>query len=212
MANSTLGLDPKAFRDLKKIGIELDVFLATLIDRKTARRMGSITVSEAKRRIAKGVNPIDRWPRRYPPYKAISNFKKGVKQFSGREQQREAGRLLTRQLRDRYPFNVQSKFPNKKLRPVNLKLSGDMLDDLVFVYRGTTKRADEIEIKYKTKKSADKEKGHRAGVNKQPRRPSLPLVEAREMWINPIQNAVRSIVRLRIAEKIVRLNTFGKGR
>lgn len=67
---------------------------------------------------------------------------------------------------DRYPGGL------KPSRPVNLRLTGDFLRDLVF--RVITGKNPAIEIFFKTNESQLKEQGHREGANGQPKRPIIP--------------------------------------
>jgi hypothetical protein len=60
-----------------------------------------------------------------------------------------------------------------------------------------------IDILYESSLSRKKESGHREGVNGQPKRPSLPLVEFQEQWSQSIQAVVRKILDVRIRAKII---------
>lgn len=72
-----------------------------------------------------------------------------------------------------YPFSVQSEFPSKKPRPVNLFLSGDFLSNLTYSIAAKGKKKL-ISIGFLDDLSAKKEQGHREGVNGQPSRPTIP--------------------------------------
>ena len=75
----------------------------------------------------------------------------------------------------RFPaYKNPKRYPGTKkpARPVNLKLTGAFLNDLIFrIVRGTKPR---IVIFFRTNLSNLKESGHREGVNSQPKRPILP--------------------------------------
>lgn len=81
---------------------------------------------------------------------------------------------LTSEIKKKYyPFSVQSEFPDKRPRPVNLFLSGDFLSNLSYAL-GIRGKAQVIEIGFFDDLSAKKESGHRDGVNGQPKRPIIP--------------------------------------
>ena len=94
---------------------------------------------------------------------------------------------------DKYPGDLKSK------RPVNLKLSGQMLDSLSV--KGTRKSADgtEIIIGYNNSEANLKEQGHREGVKGQPKRPTIPqgseeiAVSIERKIIDYIRNILRSM-------------------
>jgi hypothetical protein len=73
---------------------------------------GEVAVTAIKKLIASGTSPVEGFGR-YDAYGAQRNKIKGKKARG-------------------YPLNVQKDFPNKKVRPVNLFLSGEMLDALGF--------------------------------------------------------------------------------
>jgi hypothetical protein len=75
----------------------------------------------------------------------------------------------------KYPFNTEEyKQGNKKLRPVNLFLTGEFLFHLQGVVTGAA-GAHGVEIGFFDDKNAKKEDGHRVGVNDQPKRPIIPI-------------------------------------
>lgn len=67
----------------------------------------------------------------------------------------------------------RGKFPGKSLQPVNLKLSGDFLNDLKVLGRIVGSKL-EVSFSYATSLSQKKERGHATGHNGQPKRPTLP--------------------------------------
>lgn len=90
---------------------------------------------------------------------------------------KKASAELARQIPTRYPFNKMKEFPSKKLRPVNLKLSGDFLRDLTYrsqVAPPIKGASPTIDIGFFGGLSEKKESGHREGVNGQPKRPTIP--------------------------------------
>lgn len=110
------------------------------LPRTTLQRIGNSVVSQMKTFISRGISPI-RGQRRFPAYKPSyqNAIKKGYLKF------------------------------DKRVRPVNLRLSGDFLSDL-----RATVLAKSIEIGYRSQKSVEKEFGHRVGANSQRKRPTIP--------------------------------------
>lgn len=101
---------------------------------------------------------------------------------------RSTARASQRGLFNSYPFNVLKDFPNKRLRPVNLFLSGKFLKSLQSVFRANT-----ITLRFNTKLSKDKELGHREGANGQPKRPILPDLDAGEHFNISIMREVLAL-------------------
>lgn len=154
------------------------------------KNLGDAIIDEMKAAIAKGISPIKK-AGRFPAYKYAADFnevKKGILQQlktsesyrgikgKGAAQRKKSfvdqiTKKQTKNIRSRYPFNVQKEFPHKKLRPVNLNLSGDFLDNLVSQVKNKKLRIGFFKdpwMKY--------ESGHREGVNGQPKRPIIPNV------------------------------------
>jgi len=91
-----------------------------------------------------------------------------------------------------YPFSVQSKFPQKKPRPVNLTLSGKFLSSLNSTITKVGKRV-KISIGFFSEDQAKKEKGHREGANGQRPRPIIP--KGNESFSETIKADILSIIR-----------------
>lgn len=141
----------------------------------SARDMGRAAVDGIKQSVAAGKSPIR--GQRFAQY--LGKRRKGAAK------------------RRSYPYNVMHKYPGKKDRPVNLHLSGDFLDGLGFDVK-KNKGQWSVLIGYEGKKSADKEIGHRIGVNGQPSRPTIP--RGSEKFIGKIQTAIRNAVRKRLGK------------
>lgn len=129
--------------DLKRLEQQIKD-AASKVSRSGLQKAADQLETTMKSQIAKGISPI-RGNGRFPEYKNA-----GVK--------------------GRYPDSARDKFPNKRQRPVNLFLSGDMLDDLDA--RALT--SEVIEVGYSDSKQAQKERDHRDGANGQPKRPTIP--------------------------------------
>lgn len=102
--------------------------------------------------------------------------------------------------RGQFPaYKNPDKYPGKRKShtPVNLELTGAMLAAL----SSSTVANDSgyaAKISYKTNSARQKEQGHREGVNKQPKRPTLP--SDREQFIDSIKKIYTDIIRVRLAK------------
>ena len=137
----------------KKIAARLELELKRN-NKKAIKTVSQSTINRMKDLISKGISPIQ-GRGRFPAYKGnvasrTSKTKKG------------------------YPYNVKDSFPDKKITPVNLKLSGDFLDNLDFKQQDTQTQ-NTSEIGFFDQTSIDKELGHRTGHNKQGKRPIIPI-------------------------------------
>lgn len=149
--------------------------LKTAFTKKEAQELGDDVVFQMKQLIAKGISPI-RSVGRFPAYKGAG--KKG-----------------------RYPQSVQSRYPGKRDRPVNLKLSGEFLNDLTFkVKPGTAGKHASVEIGYYTRSEQDKERSHRDGTNGQPKRPTIP--QGSEQFAVTIQRTILNRLREAITKAV----------
>ena len=137
----------KATKTVRK---RLDSF-RTPLDKPEATQMGKRVIDEMKDMISKGISPI-RGNGRLPGYR---------------------GSYKERIIKDGSIKVGRRKRVSKRLRPVNLELTGDFLKKLKFRVR-KLKRSQKITIGFFDKKSKLKEQGHREGANKQRKRPIIP--------------------------------------
>lgn len=199
----------KIAKDLEKELSDLIDTLKKKVSKAELDSIGDVAINEMKNLISKGISPIE-GKGRFPEYKAAGSLKgakatsKGLRdalrvgagkgandrgiraalsQSTGNEKQAKLG----------YPYSVQKKYPKKRARPVNLELSGDMLDHL-------TKRSNaaekSVEIGFYDQKSIKKELGHREGANTQPLRPIIPKANeslAQSIRVK-IERAVQAII------------------
>ena len=134
--------------------------------------MGKSIISEMKNLISKGVSPI-LGRGRFAGYK--KSYKKAISRGRG-------------------------DFRSKRPRPVNLKLSGKFLKALKFQLRKGAKFPS-LRIGFFKKTELQKERGHRAGQNKQRKRPVVP--QGKEQFAARIQRIIK--VELdKIAKKLSR--------
>lgn len=141
---------------------------------------GQRIVQEMKDQISAGISPIKQ-AGRFPGYKAATGINDTKKKLRGSKNSMlgasgasHANKLRKdiSNLKTRYPYSVQDKFPNKQVRPVNLFLSGKLLEALKYkLIKGVSAK---LEIGYYDKKSILMEQGHREGANGQPERPTIP--------------------------------------
>ena len=120
------------------------------IPERELKKIGDSTIEQMKSFIAKGISPI-----------------KSIGRFQG---YKNAG------VKGKYPANQIKIYPDKKPRPVNLKLSGDFLKSLKAKVVPTGKNKT-INISFDLSidpLAEDKELGHRNGAGGQPKRPILP--------------------------------------
>lgn len=144
-------------REMKRAFQELERKGLNALSKSELDFLGNQVRSKVVQVISQGQSPITGWPSRFPGYKNPEKYIKSVK----------------------------SNFPNKKARPVNLKLSGEFLDSL---YIKGLKRGDEnyLNVGFNGFENELKELGHREGVNGQPKRPIVPS-ESGEDYIAPIR-------------------------
>lgn len=95
------------------------------------------------------------------------------------------------------PYKHPQRYPGKRKAhsPVNLRLTGEMLDSLGYVVLPRNgKDGFAAYIGYDSVQSTLKESGHREGVNGQPRRPTLPNAGKGERFVSAIVEAYRKVV------------------
>lgn len=107
--------------------------------------VGQLAVDGIRDLVAKGVSPIE-GSGRFPAY---------VKASDGG-----------------YPLTVRKKYPGKKPRPVNLRLSGKFMDEGLDFRSNVGKLT--VDVGYFDKDSISKEQGHREGAKGQAERPTIP--------------------------------------
>lgn len=135
------------------------------VNQKIARATGELAIALMKDRIAKGLSPIQ-GKNRFPGYKDTK----------------------------KYPGRVKEDFPDKRNRPVNLRLSGRFLKQLRVI---SATSLGKVIIGFSDDYGKTLEKGHREGASGQRERPIIP--EPSEELAKSIQLAI-----LRIYEQAVR--------
>jgi hypothetical protein len=170
------------------------------LTRSEAIELGEAVTEEMKRLIAVGKSPIEKTGR-FPEYKAVGlarGVEKVARRLSG--ERKKAAKGIAAGIKSRgYPYSVQDEFPDKKPRPVNLKLSGKFLDSLrVLVEPGAGSRGWTPKVGFSDPLSIDKEEGHATGANGQPKRPIIPA-EFQEFT-----KGIRNVVLEKFAEILAR--------
>lgn len=160
------------------------------VNRQTALDIGLTVTQEMRSLIRRGISPIKN-AGKFPPYKAASAVSKARQTLKG-SARKEA---IAGAKKKGYPYSVQSKFPAKKISPVNLELSGDFIGDLESraVRDGNQYAA---EVGYYDALSKKKEQGHREGANGQPKRPTIP--QGGDEFTERITSKISQILRNRI--------------
>lgn len=165
----TLKLDPALERAVKN----------GVIDANTGKDLGDKVVEAMKESIARGVSPV-----------------KGEGRFIAYAAQRSSGGSGESSFnKSKYPYSVMSKYPFKKLRPVNLYLGGGFIESI-------TSRAKKniIEIGHINfpKGIRDLFEAHNEGLNKNvPQRKYLPNKQGDEFVVS-IMRLIKDIVSERI--------------
>jgi hypothetical protein len=134
------------------------------ITRSEIDSIGKDVVSAMKAMISKGISPIA-GAGRFPEYKAASKAKAARKEAKARGERAPP--------RTGYPYSVQDKYPEKRERPVNLKLKGDFLESLDALASVGSQHIG-LTIGFTDPLSIKKEQGHREGVGGQPSSPIIP--------------------------------------
>lgn len=164
------------------VRFEILEFLDRFVDNATANDIGRTVVESAKEMIAGGQAPIRGGNNRFESYKAqAKRSKKG------------------------YPYNVMKKYPGKKVRPVNLELSGSMLADYTF----TLLRPNVIGVGIdpslgSSDKNSEIAKYHQNGTDKMAKRQIIP--NDNQEWAVSIMRAIKEIYGKRLADLIRRSN------
>lgn len=150
-------------------------FLNNFVDDATANAIGKTVVDEAKDMMASGQSPV----RGIGRYKVYSDAYKSAIKTAKRGAMRE-----------------------KTIRPVNLHLTGEMLDGYGF----RRKSANSIEIGMVSGSTERKEiaEYHQKGTRKMPARPLVP--GENEEWAVSIMRAIRDAYGKRLRQLIERSN------
>ncbi len=151
------------------------------IDLNTASQIGGTTLFEIKRATAKGISPV-----------------KGLGRFVAYKAQR-IGKSKKNASKKGYPYSVQDKYPNKLVRPVNLRLSGKMLDALEYKFH---KARQVIEVGIFDAKQSLKAETHNQGTQEPrvPTRQFLPV--GSQTFSETIKGKIVRIVKDRILDII----------
>lgn len=204
--------------ELRRLSDDLLRYVAFIQDglsNSVANRIGDAVIGIMLDLIGKGISPID-GAGRFPEYKwaafskalkkeksainrALKQNKRALFKFRRMNQrqllqlQKKANARDTASLlASKYPYSTpQYKQGSKRVRPVNLFLTGDFLHALEAVVIGTAGQFT-IEVGFFDDAQAVKEIGHREGANGQPQRPIIPI--DREEWAQTIQGAIWQVI------------------
>lgn len=163
----------------------------------TSRKIGTSVVRDLKKFISKGRSPIKRGSR------FVAYASQRIKE--------------KRNKRKRYPLSVQDEFPDKRVRPVNLKLSGEFLKNLTW-WRTRLGGLLKIGMSKSTgrrsrpsKKILAMFKTHNEGTHKDvPQRKFLPTNRGEQLAVT-IERNIKKISEKRIND-IIRKENKGRSR
>lgn len=162
----------------------------SIVDRTTASKVGKAVVGESKDFISKGFSPV-RGNGRFKAYAAQRNQGEGPY----------------------YPDTVKGKYPSKRTRPVNLKLSGEMLNHL----KWWTDRRGNIAVGLSStsgrktnvpRRVRDKFEAHNEGTLKSKNVPQRMIVPTgrNDTYASSIMRRVRGVIEKRVNELVRRSN------
>lgn len=194
-------------------------FIDGFVDDTTANAIGQTVVDGAKELIASGQSPV-RGYGRFEEYKeagrrkvALKKIAQDAKGLRAQAKKAELPRLAklaslvaARKRNDvtssvlGYPYNVMKQYPGKMVRPVNLYLSGDMLDYYDYVVRDSS-----IFVGVQGNSHAAEIAGyHNDGTDKMAQRKLVP--GDGEEWAVSIMRDIRDLYGARLAEIIRQSN------
>lgn len=163
-------------------------------------------VRDIKALLQAGRSPVRGWGR-FEPYKGVAGVSKIAKiarSLTG-ERKVRAKEKLSSSKKSVYPYSVMDKYPDKKVRPVNLKLSGEMIDAIEvrpgsgklksFLFGGNT-----VLVGIFDKKQALKAETHNEGTqaDKVPQRKFLPTGQD-ETFVVSIHRKILAIIEKRVS-------------
>lgn len=186
-------------------------FLDNFVDDATANDIGQAVVDEAKHLIESGQSPV-RGVGRYEGYsdsykRWIKNERKARIQTAVEEAKANAkrGQKGKAGTKARERAKKQEDRHGKKVRPVNLNLTGEMLDGYTFQLKDpTTIKIGVLDASAERKEIAGY---HQEGTPKMPRRPLVP--GDGEEWAVSIMREIRDRYGKRLQEIIRRANKKG---
>ena len=154
------------------------------IDARTAENIAFDVIDEINRFTSRGQSPV-KGEGRFVGYKA--------QQVTGSQKKKRKSSEPKRG----YPYNVMKYYPNKRARPVNLRLSGEMLASLDHTF---DRPSQTIELGIFDPEQALKAETHNQGTQEPdvPRRPFLPTAEGEE-FAESIRRKIVAIVKRRIS-------------
>lgn len=174
---------------------EIDRLIRSGAGTRANKAVGSAVVSMMKEMIAQGLSPVKGFGR-FEGYAAQRQANE-VKRFAVTQAKGAQGfyRKLSKQTLKSsrlYPNSVKKKYPDKQLRPINLKLSGDFLDTIR--HDATNKKAIIGHIGVSKGSKVDLMfQSHNEGLNKHvPMRKYLPNGPG-ENFVVSIQRAIKDI-------------------
>ncbi len=186
-----------------KVSVKLDFMkdLKQFVNDQFAEDVGDATIMGILEATKVGLSPV-KGIGRFVGYKAQEEAKK-LKQVAthlskaNMKSQASSMRSKAKTTSSRgYPFSVQSRFPGKKVRPVNLSLTGTMLESIEAIYN---KRKGSVTIGIFKGKSKLIAETHNLGTQEPrvPTRQFLPTTQGQE-FVESIMRGIKEIYRKRL--------------
>ena len=185
-----------------KVKIKMPVIneLKTIFRGNGSKILGAALKIDIIEHMTKGLSPVKGWGR-FQAYKAqakITNATNAAKSLTGdrRKAGRERVKTITEEVKKKgYPYSVMDEHPDKKVRPVNLKLTGDMQRAIDYRPHNT---GIGMTIGIFDQEELKKAETHNEGTNKNvPQRKFLPTAKGEEFTptiMRTIKEVVRDIV------------------
>lgn len=192
MANVKVKIDLKTLKGLTKKEIANPSF---------QKKLGERVVKEVLSYISVGKSPV-RGQGRYKGYRVDRPGAIGAGSITGKTKDPKKRKAANKNKRF-YPNSVQDKYPGKQKRPVNLELSGEMLERISWsgIIGGVN-----IGLKQASKKIRDRFISHNEGTNEKrnvPRRAILPTGKG-EVFTPGITQRIKSLYLARIRQLIAK--------
>ncbi len=159
-----------------KVSIDAKKILADVMDYKTLEYLGDYVVTAVKANTEKGISSVEGGDRRFAPYASQRN-----KDPNG------------------YPGKLKPK------RPVNLHLSGEMLNSLTFKAQVNGSERS-VKIYFDNNEMANRYLYNHVGSQHVPPRRALPILDGEKFSVS-IQKAIDREIDRRVKEAVQRTNS-----
>jgi hypothetical protein len=186
-----------------KVTVKLDfpkLLKDKLVNQELSSNLADVVIKGILEHTAIGLSPV-RGFGRFVGYKAQEEAKKLKKiathlSRANNKAAASSARSEAKSSARGYPSSVQGRFPDKKVRPVNLRLTGTMLADLSYLLNRTAQKVTIGIFKGKSKLKAET---HNEGTQEPnvPTRQFLPTTQGQEFTVS-IMRAIKEVYRKRL--------------